>query len=82
MQTAGEDEKCWQEEEDRDRLNNQDVSQYLALVARANTSHKETCGEMSNRTRGDLRRLGGLGATSLGAPEASGASSSRTPAES
>ena len=36
MQTPGEDEKSWQEEEDRECLNNQDASQYRALAARTN----------------------------------------------
>ena len=36
VQTPGEDEKSWQEEEDRECLNNQDASQYRALAARAN----------------------------------------------
>ena len=40
---------------------------------------KEMCREMSNPTRGDLVDSGGLGVTSSGAPEAFGASSSRTP---
>ena len=62
------DEKSWQEEEeDRECLNNQDASQYRALAARANNlaldrpdiqyAVKEICREMSNPTRGDLRRL-------------------------
>ena len=33
MQTPGEDEKSWQEEEDRERLNNQDARKYRALAA-------------------------------------------------
>ena len=36
VQTSGEDDKSWQEEEDREHLNNQDASQYRALVATAN----------------------------------------------
>ena len=36
VQTPGKDEKSWQEEKDRERLNNQDASQYRALAARAN----------------------------------------------
>ena len=32
VQTPGEDEKSWQEEEDRECLNNLDASQYRALV--------------------------------------------------
>ena len=36
VQTPGEDEKSWQEEEDRERLNNQDASQNWAPAARAN----------------------------------------------
>ena len=36
MQTPGEDEKSWQEEEDRERLNNQDASQYRSLAAKTN----------------------------------------------
>ena len=37
VQTPGEDEKSWQEEEDCERLNNQDASQYWALAARPTT---------------------------------------------
>ena len=67
VQTPGEDEKSWQEEEeeDRERLSNQDASQYRALAARANYlaldcpdiqyAVKETCRGMSNPTRGDFR---------------------------
>ena len=36
MSTPGGNEKSWQEEEDRERLNNQDASQYRALAAGAN----------------------------------------------
>ena len=43
VQTPGEDEWSWQEEEDRERLNNQDVSQYRALAARANISPWTAC---------------------------------------
>ena len=71
VQTPGEDEKMWQEEEDRECLNNQNASQYWALAARTNNlalgrldiqyAVKEICREMSNPTRGDLRRLRWLG---------------------
>ena len=33
VQTPGEDEKSWQEEEDRERMNNQDASQYRNYLA-------------------------------------------------
>ena len=35
VSTPGRNEKSWQEEEDRERLNNQDASQYRALAASA-----------------------------------------------
>ena len=71
-ETPGRDEKSWQEEEeDRERLNNQDASQYRALMARANYlaldrfdiqyAVKEMCGRMSNPSQGDLHRLRRLG---------------------
>ena len=63
MQTPGEDEKSWQEEENRERLNNKDASQFWALAARGNFlaldrpdipyAVKEICRGMSNPTRGD-----------------------------
>ena len=79
LQTPGEDEKSWQEEEeDRERLNNQDASHYRALAARANRfaldrpdiqyAVNEICMEMSNPTRGDLRRLRRLGRYLVGRP--------------
>ena len=77
MQTPGEDEKSWQEE-DRECLNNQVPSQYRALAARANylaldrpdiqCAAKEICGEMSNLTGGDLRGLRRLGGYFVGRP--------------
>ena len=36
VSTPGGNEKSWQEEEDRERLNSQDASQYRALVTSAN----------------------------------------------
>ena len=79
VQTPGRDEKCWQEEEeDRERLKNQDASQYRALAARANYlvldrldiqyAVKAICRGMSNPTRGDLRRLRRLGRYLVGRP--------------
>ena len=78
IQTSEEDEKSWQEEEDRECLNNHDASEYRALAARANYlglnrpdiqyAVKEICRRMSNSTRGDFRRLRRLGRYLVGRP--------------
>ena len=50
VQTPGEDEKSWQEE-DRERLNNQDARKYRALAARGTTTSPWTARTSSTRSR-------------------------------
>ena len=93
VSTPGGNEKSWQEEEDRERLNNQDASQYRALAASANYlaldrtdvqyAVKEICrGDEQTHPRGPPSSAEAWALPRRAAPEASGASSSRTPAES
>ena len=88
VQTPGEDERVGRKR--TERFNNQNASQFWALAARANylaldrPDVQYAVKEICRVTPPEVTSVdsGGLGVTSCGAPEASGASSFRTPAES
>ena len=78
MSTAGEDEKEWRLEEEKEPLEARQAREYRALAARANYlaadradiqyAVKEICRGMANPTRGDWRKLKRLGRFLLGKP--------------
>ena len=78
VQTPGEEEKPWLEEENKGELETKDAGHFRALAARANYlaldrpdiqyAVKEICRGMSRPTRGDLARLRRLARYLVGRP--------------
>jgi hypothetical protein len=80
VSTAGEDEKEWKIEEEAEKLEGQQATEYRALAARSNYlaadrpdiqyAVKEICRGMSSPTRGGWRKLKRLGRYLVGRPRA------------